>query len=107
MEYLHPTVEAGFPKEKIALISLAGNRRILVREAYRRVTNRGILDTTGVPVENMEIFVVKSRNHFREGFMESGLANTAIVIDAPGQGLADISRLPYRNIPLDTYSNFF
>lgn len=64
------------------------------------------LESFGVSVNDLDLFVVKSRNHFRSGFMETGFAKTAITIDVPGRGPANISRLEYKNIPGDMYSKF-
>lgn len=82
------------------------NNWVLLTPERFQVRTRSILDHAGVPVDDMDIFVVKSRNHFRRGFMETGLAQTAVVIDAPGHGPADIGQLKFRNLPAGTYSRF-
>ncbi|MDG1750260.1 MAG: MlrC C-terminal domain-containing protein, partial [Thalassotalea sp.] len=94
------------PSDLVAL-SFGQNNWVLLTPTRYQVTTRSILDHAGVPVEQMDIFVVKSRNHFRRGFMETGLAKKAVVIDAPGHGPADIGQLSYKNIPAATYSRFF
>ena len=75
-------------------------------EYYHQVTSPKTLERFGVPVKDLHVFVVKSRNHFRSGFMETGFATTAVTIDAPGHGAANISRLEYKNIPDAMYSKF-
>ena len=89
----------------VALSFGSNNWALLTPERYQ-VTTRSILDHSGIPVDEIEIFVVKSRNHFRRGFMETGLAKTAVVIDAPGHGPADIGQLNFKNLPAQTYSRF-
>ena len=89
-----------------ALLELPGNNWVLISEYYHQVTSPKTLERFGVPVNDLDLFVVKSRNHFRSGFMETGFARTAITIDAPGHGPANISRLEYKNIPDDMYSKF-
>lgn len=94
------------PGANYALLELPNNNWVLISEYYHQVTSPKILERFGVPVNDLELFVVKSRNHFRSGFMETGFAKTAITIDAPGHGPANISRLEYKNIPDGMYSKF-
>ena len=57
------------------------------------------------PVEpdDYDVFVVKSRVHFRRGFDETGYAQTVIVVDAPGDwfGTTRLNALDYRFAPID------
>ncbi|HUU51671.1 MAG TPA: MlrC C-terminal domain-containing protein, partial [Candidatus Heimdallarchaeota archaeon] len=54
-------------------------------------------------LEELDIIVLKSRVHFRRGFHETGLAGSIFEVDAPGLGPADLTVLPYKNIPKDIY----
>jgi len=47
--------------------------------------------------------VLKSRVHFRRGYYENGLAGAIFEVDAPGLGPADLSGIPYKNIPGGLY----
>lgn len=94
------------PSDLVA-ITFGNNNWLLLTPTRYQVRTRSILDHANIPVETMDIFVVKSRNHFRRGFMETGLAKHAVVIDAPGHGPADIGQLDYKYLPKDTYSRFF
>lgn len=98
-------IGGGAPSDLVAL-TFGDNNWVLLTPTRYQVTTRSILDHAGVPVEDMDIFVVKSRNHFRRGFMETGLAKNAVVIDAPGHGPADIGQLSYENLPTGIYSRF-
>jgi len=80
----------GSVKSDMVALTFGQNNWVLLTPERYQVTTRSILDHAGVPVDEMDIFVVKSRNHFRRGFMETGLATTAVVIDAPGHGPADV-----------------
>ena len=93
------------PSDLIAL-TFGDNNWVLLTPTRYQVTTRSILDHAGIPVDTMDIFVVKSRNHFRRGFMETGLAKRAVVIDAPGHGPADIGQLEYKSMPKGMYSRF-
>ncbi|MEM6300490.1 MAG: M81 family metallopeptidase [Pseudomonadota bacterium] len=90
-----------------ATIEAAGNTWYVLSEYYDQVTNPNPLVDIGVPIDKLDIFVVKSRNHFRGGFIETGFAKHAVVIDAPGHGPANISRLDYKNKPEGVYSKYF
>jgi len=94
------------PSDLIAL-TFGNNNWVLLTPTRYQVTTRSILDHAGIPVNEMDLFIVKSRNHFRRGFMETGLAKKDVVIDAPGHGPADIGQLPYQNLPEGMYSRFF
>ena len=96
----------GSVESDLVALSFGDNNWVLLTPDRYQVTTRSILDHAGVPVDEIEIFVVKSRNHFRRGFMETGLAKTAVVIDAPGHGPADIGQLKFQNLPEGTYSRF-
>lgn len=98
-------IEGSAPSDLVTL-TFGENNWVLLTPTRYQVTTRSILDHVGVPVDDMDIFVVKSRNHFRRGFMETGLAKYAVVIDAPGHGPADIGQLDYKNLPEGTYSRF-
>lgn len=98
-------IGGGAPSDLVALI-FGDNNWVLLTPTRYQVTTRDILDHVGVPVADMDIFVVKSRNHFRRGFMETGLAKNAVVIDAPGHGPADIGQLTFENLPAGTFSRF-
>lgn len=93
------------PSDLVA-ITFGNNNWVLLTPTRYQVTTRSILDHANIPVESIDIFVVKSRNHFRRGFMETGLAKFAVVIDAPGHGPADIGQLDFKNLPIGTYSRF-
>ena len=56
-----------------------------------------------IKLERLEIIVLKSRVHFRRGYGDTGLAKSIFEVDAPGWGPADLSLLPYENIPKDIY----
>ncbi|MEM8988708.1 MAG: M81 family metallopeptidase [Pseudomonadota bacterium] len=98
--------QPNLPGARYALLELPKNNWVLISEYYHQVTSPKTLERFGVPVNDLDLFVVKSRNHFRSGFMETGFAKTAITIDAPGHGPADISRLEYKSIPDGMYSKF-
>jgi microcystin degradation protein MlrC len=52
--------------------------------------------------DDFDVFVVKSRVHFRRGFDETGYAKTIIIADAPGPfvGTIHLDALPYEHVTL-------
>ena len=96
----------GSVESDLVALDLGENRWILLTPERFQVRTRSIFDHAEIPVDTIDIFVVKSRNHFRRGFMETGLAKTAVVIDAPGHGPADIGQLDFKNMPDGMYSRF-
>ncbi len=104
--YIGTYVLGGDAESDLVALRFGDNNWVLLTPTRFQVRTRAILDHAGVPVNGMDLFVVKSRNHFRRGFMETGLAKKAVVIDAPGHGPADIGQLPFENLPDGTYSRF-
>lgn len=98
---------AGLVGKRYATIEAANNNWFVLSDYYEQVTNPNLLADIAIPIESLDIFVVKSRNHFRGGFIETGFAKHAVVIDAPGHGPANIGRLDYKNLPEGIYSRYF
>lgn len=80
---------------------------LFLTPALHQVITRSIFDQAGVPLDDLDMIAIKSRVHFRRGFIETRLFNTAIVIDAPGHGQADIGQYEYNNLPEGTWSKHF
>jgi len=90
-------------RETIAVVLFGAGNRIILTPQLMQVTDTRIFEALGLDVKAMEIVVLKSRVHFRRGFADTGLAGAIIEIDAPGWGPADLTTLPYQNIPKDVY----
>ena len=58
--------------------------------------------------DDYDVFVVKSRVHFRRGFDETGYAKTIMVVDAPGDwfGTTRLNALDYQYAPIDSLYPF-
>jgi microcystin degradation protein MlrC len=87
----------------VAVLIFGKNNRLILTPQLTQVTTPDYLDPLGIDMEDVDIIVLKSRVHFRRGFYESGLAGAIFEVDAPGWGPADLSTLPYKNIPKDIY----
>jgi microcystin degradation protein MlrC len=76
---------------------------VILTPHLTQITTPSIFKPLNIPLEELDIIVLKSRVHFRRGFHETGLAGAIFEVDAPGLGPADLTVLPYKNIPKDIY----
>ena len=94
---------AGSERDPTAVLKFGDGNRIILTPVLNQVTSAGIFDRLGIPLKEIDIIVLKSRVHFRRGFVDTGIAGAVIEVDAPGWGPADLSELPYKNVPRDLY----
>lgn len=92
-----------YGKETAAVILFGDNNRVILTPQLNQVTGTYIFEPLGINFNDIDIVVLKSRVHFRRGFYETGIAGAIFEVDAPGWGPADLSLLPYKNIPKDIY----
>ena len=94
---------AGFGRDTLAVLGFGENNHVILTPQLMQVTDTTIFKPVGIDFKNLDIIVLKSRVHFRRGYHETGIAGAIIEVDAPGWGPADLSTLPYKNIPKDIY----
>ncbi len=92
-----------YAREPAAVIRFGAGNRVILTPQLQQITSTDIFVELGVPFEELDIIVLKSRVHFRRGYDENGLAGAIFEIDAPGLGPADLLKLPYKNIPGNIY----
>jgi microcystin degradation protein MlrC len=68
--------------KKVAAIEFGKNNMLILTPAYEQILFPGQLKFGPVDPENYQVFIVKSRVHFRRGFDETGYAKTILVVDA-------------------------
>ncbi len=85
------------------MLALGNGNRVILTPVLNQVTSPAIFERLGIPLGEVDIIVLKSRVHFRRGFVDTGIAGAVIEVDAPGWGPADLSELPYQNVPRDLY----
>ena len=90
-------------RDRIAVLQFGKNNRVILTPQLMQVTDTQIFNPLGIKLEELEIIVLKSRVHFRRGYADTGIAGAIIEVDAPGWGPADLSILPYKNIPKGLY----
>jgi microcystin degradation protein MlrC len=89
--------------DAIVVLHFGKNNRIILTPTLRQVVNTGIFSPLGINFKELDIIALKSRVHFRRGYHETGIAGSIFEVDAPGWGPADLTMLPYKNIPKDLY----
>ncbi len=92
-----------YHNKPIAVIRFGKSNRIILTNEKMQVTNVEIFKAVGIDFSALDIIVVKSSTSFRRGFQETGIAKTIVLIDTPGDGPADLSILPFKNIPEKSY----
>jgi len=87
----------------IAVLHFGENNRIILTPQLMQVTDTAIFKSLDINFAELDIIILKSRVHFRRGYHETGIAGSIFEVDAPGWGPADLTTLPYKNIPKDIY----
>jgi microcystin degradation protein MlrC len=104
VEYLGPYESAYSSFDSVAVLRFGDDNRVVVTPELHQVTSPEIFDDLGIPFDDaVDILAIKSRVHFRRGFVETGVAGEVIRVDAPGIGPADLTELPYENVPSELY----
>jgi microcystin degradation protein MlrC len=89
--------------DKVVVLRFGDNNRVILTPLLHEATDTSIFPPLGIKLADLDIIVLKSRVHFRRGYYENGLAGMILEVDAPGLGPADLSTIPYKNIPKDLY----
>jgi len=88
--------------EYTAAVEFGNGNLVILVPAYTQITTPQGFDFGPVDPGEYQVFVVKSRVHFRRGFDETGYASTVLVVDAPGPflGTRFLDALSYQNVDL-------
>lgn len=99
LRYLGP----GGSYDQVAAIEYGDGNMLILSPAYEQITSPQRLRFGPIDPDDYDVFVVKSRVHFRRGFDETGYAKTIIVVEAPGPfvGTTRLDALPYEHAPID------
>ena len=92
-----------YRRDPTVVLHFGNNNRVILTEHLMQITDINIFEPLGIPFDELDIIVLKSRVHFRRGYHETGIAGAIFEVDAPGWGPADLTVLPYKNIPKDIY----
>jgi microcystin degradation protein MlrC len=85
-----------------AAVSCGNGNLVILVPAYTQITSPDGFRFGPIDPAAYDVFVVKSRVHFRGGFDETGFAKTIVVVEAPGPfiGTTYLDKLPYRHVDL-------
>lgn len=89
----------------VAAIEFGDGNLLLVTPAYFQAITLDELQISDIDPDDYDVFVLKSRVHFRRGFDENGYAKTIIVVDAPGDwvGTVRLNGLDYEHFSLNNF----
>jgi microcystin degradation protein MlrC len=100
--------DEGFSYDKVAVVEFGNGNAVILVPTYEQVTQPQRFGFLPMALENFDVFVVKSRVHFRRGFDETGFAKTIVVVEAPGPfvGTTFLDALPYEHVELSSLYPF-
>ncbi len=94
--------------ERVAAIEHGNGSVIILVPAYQQITTPGTLRFGPIDPDEFDVFVLKTRVHFRRGFDETGYAPTIHIVDAPGDwfGTIRLDALDYQSIDIEDFYPF-
>ncbi len=94
--------------DRVAAIEFGDNNMLILTPAYQQNTAPEQMEFGPIDPDDYDVFVLKSRVHFRRGFDETGYANTILIVDAPGDwfGTVRLDALDYENVDPEAYYPF-
>lgn len=95
----------GLGFDQLAIVDFGDGNSLILTPALRQVIWTEQLEFGPVDPDDFDVFVIKSRVHFRRGFDETGYAKSIFIVDAPGPyvGTTRLEALPYENLTLTDY----
>lgn len=95
----------GFGYKRVAAVEFGDGNLVIVTPAYEQVRTPASLRVGPIDPDRYDVFVVKSRVHFRRGFYETGYAKTILVVDAPEPyvGTRHLDALRYENVDMGMF----
>ena len=95
----------GLSFDNLAVIDFGDGNSLVLTPALRQVIWTEQLEFGPIDPDDFDVFVTKSRVHFRRGFDETGYAKSIFLVDAPGPfvGTMRLDALQYENVTLSDY----
>jgi microcystin degradation protein MlrC len=92
----------GFGYPLIAAVHFGAGNTVFLTPAYSQILYPQRFAMGDVDPANYDVFVLKSRVHFRRGFDETGYAKKIVIVEAPEPfvGTTYLDALPYENVGL-------
>ncbi len=91
--------------DRVTVVEFGNHNALIITPTLRQIRIIEPLQFGPVDPDDYDVFVVKSRVHFRRGFDEIGYVQNIVVVDAPGPFISTVhlDALPYENIELGDY----
>ncbi|MFC1639726.1 M81 family metallopeptidase [Gemmatimonadota bacterium] len=88
--------------DNVAAVEFGDQNMLVITPALTQVTMPGQLRFGPIEPDDYDVFVIKSRVHFRRGFDETGYAPSIFIIEAPGPfvGTLQLDALDYQFGPI-------
>ncbi|MDA0313418.1 MAG: M81 family metallopeptidase [Gemmatimonadetes bacterium] len=88
--------------EYTAAVAYGDGNLVFLVPAYTQIMYPENFAVGDIDPSDYDVFVVKSRAHFRRGFDETGFAKTIVIVEATGPfiGTTFLDALPYENVDL-------
>lgn len=92
----------GLGYDAIAAVSFGEGNLVVLVPTYTQILYPERFRIGPINPDDYDVFVVKSRVHFRRGFDETGFARTIVIVEAPEPfvGTTFLDALPYDNVDL-------
>jgi microcystin degradation protein MlrC len=89
--------------DRVAVIDFGDRNVLIITPAIQQTTSPEQLRFADIDPDGFDLFVLKTRAHFRRGFDDNGYAKTILLVDAPGDwfGTTRLGALTYEQAPLD------
>ncbi|MEX2531627.1 MAG: M81 family metallopeptidase [Gemmatimonadota bacterium] len=89
--------------ERVAAIDWGDGNVLVLTPAYQQVMVPEALRFADIEPDDFDVFVLKTRAHFRRGFDDTGYAPTIMLVDAPGDwfGTTRLGALSYEHAPIE------
>lgn len=100
--------DGGFRYDKVAVVEFGAGNVVIITPTYTQITDPNRFRFASMELSDFDVFVVKSRVHFRRGFDETGFAKTIVIVEAPGPfvGTTFLDALPYEHVELSVLYPF-
>lgn len=94
--------------DRVAAVEFGDNNMLVLVPAYQQVRTPEQTEFGPINPDEYDVFVLKTRVHFRRGFDETGYAKTIQIVDAPGDwfGTIRVDALDYENVDPEDYYPF-
>ncbi len=94
--------------DRVAAVEHGDGNVLILVPAYQQITTPEQIRFGPIEPDDFDVFVLKTRVHFRRGFDETGYAPTIHIVDAPGDwfGTIRLDALEYEHVDLARFYPF-